>query len=181
MTRSQHLRRVAILCCHCLGNLAFYKAGWLNGKSKLKSQFWLRVNGNFLDIAVLEWCKLFADTRGKHYWRKAISDDATFQKVLLAELKLSTTEFEDYVNQMRTYRDKFIAHLDSEEVMHIPLLQTAVNSTVFLYDYLLDNEETDGCFADAQKGGLKFYEKFLVEGTGVYEKNTQAGRAVNPG
>src|ERR1035437_6199957 len=115
MTRSQHLRRVAILCCHCLSNLAFYKA---NGKSKLKGQFWLGANGNFLDIAVLEWCKLFADTRGKHFWRKAISADVSFQEGLLAELGLTETEFEDYVNQVRAYRDKFIAHLDSEEVMH---------------------------------------------------------------
>ena len=171
MTRSQHLRRVAILCCHCLRNLAFYKAGWHNGKSKLISQFWLSANGNFLDIAVLEWCKLFADTRGKHFWRKAITDDVSFQEGLLAEIGLSETEFEDYVNQMRTYRDKFIAHLDSEEVMHIPLLQSAVNSTVYLYDYLLETEETGGCFADAQKGGSKFYGKFLEEGKAVYEKN----------
>jgi hypothetical protein len=171
MTRSQHLRRVAILCCHYLRNLAFYKAGWHNGKPKLKDQFWLSVNGNFLDIAVLEWCKLFADTRGKHFWRKAISDEVTFQEGLLVELGLTETEFEDYVNQMRTYRDKFIAHLDSEEIMHIPLLQTAVNSIEYLYDYLLKNEETGSCFADAQKGGLKFYKKFLVEGMAVYEKN----------
>lgn len=131
----------------------------------------MNVNGNFLDIAVLEWCKLFADNRGKHFWRKAISDNGTFQAGLLAELRLTEADFEDYVNQMRTYRDKFIAHLDSEEVMHIPLLQTAVNSTVYLYDYLLENEETGGCFADAHKGGLNFYENFLDEGTVVYEKN----------
>ncbi|WP_136524546.1 hypothetical protein [Geomonas ferrireducens] len=89
MTRSQHLRRVAILCCHCLRNLAFYKAGWHNGKSKLKGQFGRNVNSNFLDIAVLEWCKLFADTRGKHFWRKAISGDVSFQNSLLAELGLT--------------------------------------------------------------------------------------------
>jgi len=171
MTRSQHLRRVAILCCHCLRNLAFYKAGWHNGKIKLKSQFWLNVNGNFLDIAVLEWCKLFADPRGKHFWRKAISDVATFQKGLFTELGCTETEYEDYVKQVRGYRDKFVAHLDSEEIMQIPFLQSAVNSTEYLYDYLLEKEETNGCFADAQKGGFKFYEKFFAEGTAVYEKN----------
>lgn len=170
MTRSQHLRRVAILCCHCLRNLAFYKAGWENGKFKFKGQFWVNANGNFIDIAVLEWCKLFADNRGKHFWRKVISDDVTFERDLLAELGLTETEFDDYVNQMRTYRDKFIAHLDSDEVMHIPLIQTAVNGAVYLYDYLLENEETGGCFADAQKSGLKFYENFLDEGTAAYEK-----------
>ena len=171
MTRSQHLRRVAILCCHCLRNLAFYRAGVHNGKSKLKGNFWLNAYNNFLDIAVLEWCKLYADTRGKHFWRKVISRDVAFLEGLLQELGLSDTDFDDYVNQMRTYRDKFVAHLDSEEEMHIPFLQIAVNSAVYLYDYLLENEETDSCFSDAQRGGLKFYEKFLNEGTVVYESN----------
>jgi hypothetical protein len=41
-------------------------------------QFWVIINGNFLDIAVLEWCKLFGDTRGKHYFGKVISDVPAF-------------------------------------------------------------------------------------------------------
>lgn len=171
MTRSRNLRRVAILCCHCLRNLAFYNTGWRNGEPKLKNQFWLSANGNFLDIAILELCKLFAEPRGKHFWRKVISDHVTFQAGLLAELGLTETAFNDYLNQIRSYRDKFVAHLDSEEAMYLPPLQLAVESTIYLYDYLLENEETGGCFADAPKGGLKFYEKFLLEGTTVYENN----------
>jgi hypothetical protein len=138
---------------------------------KLKGQFWLTATGNFLDIAILEWCKLFAETRGKHFWRKVISHHETFQKGLLAELSLSEKGFDDYLNQIRSYRDKFVAHLDSEDAMYIPPLQIALESTVYLFDYLLKNEETGGCFADAPKGGLDFYEKFFREGTAVYENN----------
>ena len=49
MTRKQRLRRVAILCCHCLRNLAFYKSGWKDGSLKIDGDFWINVNGNFLD------------------------------------------------------------------------------------------------------------------------------------
>ena len=115
MTSRQRLRRVGTLCCHCLRNLAFYMAGWRDGALKIKGQFWVNANGNFLDIAVLEWCKLFADTSGKHFWRKIISDSDGFWEGLLRELGLSEAQFDDYVTQMRTYRDKFVAHLDSEE------------------------------------------------------------------
>jgi hypothetical protein len=135
----------------------------------LKDQFWLNANGNFLDIAALEWCKLFADSRGKHFWRKIISNPAVFWDGLLNELGLSDTLFNDYVNQMQTYRDKFVAHLDFEEVMHIPQLQVAVNSATYLYDYLLAHEEDDGCFVDAPGSASDFYAKFLDEGTKVYE------------
>jgi hypothetical protein len=131
--------------------------------------FWVNANGNFLDIAVLEWCKLFADSRGKHSWRKIISEPTAFHHTLLNELGLSGAQFEDYVNQMRAYRDKFVAHLDLKEVMQIPQLQLATSSTAYLYDYLLAHEEEDDCFRDAPVSASSFYTRFLDEGTAVYE------------
>ena len=170
MTRRQRLRRVGILCCHCLHNLAFYKAGWRDGVPKAKKQFWVNANGNFLDIAVLEWCKLFADTRGKHFWRKLISDPPCFWAGLLGALEMDGAQFDDYVNQMRTYRDKFVAHLDSEETMHIPQLQGAIDSSAYLYDHLLAHEEVDGCFHDAPRNATDFYARFRDEGEALYEE-----------
>ncbi len=66
MTRRERLRQVKILCCHFLRNLAFYKAGWRKGELIFKDQFWVNANGNFIDVCVLEWCKLFGDKRGQH-------------------------------------------------------------------------------------------------------------------
>lgn len=158
MTSRQLLRRVGILCCHFLRNLAFYKAGWKKGALVTNDQFFVNANGNFLDICVLEWCKLFGDKRGQHYWQKVITDQDAFFVGLLQSLKLTETEFEDYINTMRTYRDKFVAHLDAEEVMNLPKLRTARKSVSFLYEYLLAHEEIDGCFHDAPKKASRFYE-----------------------
>src|ERR1035437_6938167 len=149
MKRKQHLRRVAILCCHCLRNLAFYRAGRLGSSLTFQGQFWINVNGNFLDISVLEWCKIFGDSRGKHYWRKVISDHAAFLNGLLQALGMTENELNAYVNEMREYRDKFVAHLDLEEIMQIPRLDVTKNSVSYLYDYLLDYEDEDDYFIDA--------------------------------
>jgi hypothetical protein len=70
MKQKQYLRRVATLCLYYLRHMAFYRAGWRGGSLVFRSQFWVAVNGNFLDICVLEWCKLFGDKRSKHYWEK---------------------------------------------------------------------------------------------------------------
>ena len=169
MTRRQHLRRVAILCCHCLRNLAFYNAGWRRGESIFKGQFWITTNGNFLDICVLEWCKLFGDESGKHYWRKVISDPDTFFQELLSETGVTEAKFNDHVQEMRKYRDKFVAHLDSEEVMHIPTLTITLQSVSYLYNYLLDNEGVPQFFADAPKSASAFYSRFRREGKEAYE------------
>lgn len=136
MTRKQRLRRVGILCCHFLRNLAFYKAGWRKNKPIFNDQFWVNANGNFLDICILEWCKLFGENRGQHYWKKVISDQPAFSAELLHAVALTEIQFSAYVEEMRTYRDKFVAHLDSEEIMKIPKLRVARKSVSFLYCYL---------------------------------------------
>ncbi len=41
---------------------------------------------------------------------------------------------------MKTYRDKFLAHLDEDRLMHIPDLTITLNSVVFLYGILQDED-----------------------------------------
>ena len=170
MTRKQRLRRVGILCCHCLRNLAFYKAGWLNGDLLFKDQFWVNVNGNFLDICVMEWCKLFGDTRGVHYWKKVVTDPTAFFKGLLREVKITEADLNSYINEMRTYRDKFVAHLDSKETMHIPTLTVARKSASYLYDYLRTHEDEGDFFSDAPNKASTFYRNCLKEARSVYDQ-----------
>lgn len=169
MTRRQILRRVGILCCHCLRNLAFYEAGWQQGELIFKDQFWVNTNSNFLDICVLEWCKLFGDRRGKHHWRKVITDHASFLDDLLRTVNFNEAEFDAYIETMRDYRDKFIAHLDAEEVMHPPELAVVRKSVSFLYDYLIANQEEDACFNDAPTNASSFYKTHAVQGKRVYQ------------
>ena len=160
---------MAILCCHCLRNLAFYRAGWKGKKAIFGGDFWTNANGNFLDICVLEWCKLFADQRGKHYWRKAISQPDAFFQELLRVVGVTEAELNRHIQEMRTYRDKFVAHLDSDEEMQIPDLTVTLKSVSFLYDYLLENEGEPEFFPDATKPASAFYGRFLEEGKRVYE------------
>ena len=169
MTRRQRLRRAGILCCHFLRNLAFYKAGWRKGELIFKDQFWVNANGNFIDICVLEWCKLFGDKRGQHYWPKVVTDQTAFLTGLLHAVGQTEAEFDTYIEEMRTYRDKFIAHLDFGTVMYIPKLRIARKSVSFLYGYLLANEEVDNCFSDAQNATC-FYKLHYSQGRRVYSK-----------
>ena len=168
MTSRQRLRRVGILCCHFLRNLAFYRAWFEAGKPNENMQLWVTVNGNFLDIAVLEWCKLFADVRGKHYFGKVVSELPTFKAQLFGSLHVTADEFDNYVSQIRTYRDKFVAHLDELNEMHIPNLDVAKGSAVFLYQHLLAHEGEDNVFHDAPISADALYQNFLSQGQAEY-------------
>lgn len=56
-----------------------------------------------------------------------------FKSSLLYHLGATESEFEQEIKNVRHYRDKFVAHLDSEEVMHIPKLDIFYESVVFYY------------------------------------------------
>ena len=72
---------------------------------------------------------------------------------------------------MRTYRDKFVAHLDDANTAQIPKLDITKKSASYLYDYLLANEDNDNCFPDAPKKATTFYLRHLKEGKVVYKGN----------
>lgn len=175
MTRKQYLRRIAILCLYCLRNMAFYRAGWNRGSLiNNQSQFWVTLNGNFLDICVLEWCKLFGDSRGKHFWGKGVSDPKKFNDGLLQSLSMTNEGFKRYVVEMRTYRDRYVAHLDLDEKFDIPNLDIAKESVLYLYDYLLNQEDDGGYFVDGPPKAASFYKEAIKEGQVVYRnENTK--------
>ena len=124
MTRRDRLRRVVLLCVHFSRNLAYYRAGH-DRLTNASPSFWITIDGNFLDMAVMEWCKLFGDQKGRHSWVKVVTDPSRFEAELLSHLGIGPRELEGDVNEMRIYRNKFLAHLDDLPVMDIPFLDRA--------------------------------------------------------
>jgi hypothetical protein len=170
MTRNARARRSAILCSHFLRNIAFYES-WFNAGQPFKDdQFWITANGNFLDIAVLEWCKLFADRKAKHHFTKVLGSPDHFRTDLFAELHLGEVEWGAYIEKLKAYRDKFIAHLDDQNIMNIPDMNVARRSAIFLYQHLLDQEAGNATFHDARSSADAIYQDFLGQGFKAYEK-----------
>lgn len=169
MTRKQRLQRAALLCCHCLRNLAYYRSGRHGGRLISDVEFWRTVNANFLDICVLEWCKLFGDARGKHYWGKVITNPQQFKAGLSQELGLSEVELDAYVAKTRKYRDRFIAHLDSDLVMQIPELNVVLKSVSYLYDYLRNNEDESNALGRFQQSASSYFDSSSRQARSVYQ------------
>jgi hypothetical protein len=94
-------------------------------------------------MAVLEWCKLFADPKGKHHWKKVVDDHIALQSALLANLSLTQDAFEAFIKNVRQYRDRLLAHLDDDKNMNIPNLDIVIVSARFLYGHLMNHEAKD--------------------------------------
>jgi hypothetical protein len=171
LTRRERLRRTAILCGHCIRNLAYYRAGLNGGDLRFdrRSRIHGTINGNFLDVMVLEWLKLFVASE-QHAWRNVVTDRAQFLSGLLAQLACTEAQFNDYINEMRTYRDKFIAHLDSRRQMDVPVMDMAREAAIYYHRYLLANENRDdpyrpdldydiaALYADCEAEAIEFYD-----------------------
>jgi hypothetical protein len=151
------MRRVVLLCCAFARNVAFYRAAWTDQAQPLLSKrhpeasFWRQVNGNFLDMAVLDWCKLFGDQKdtpyrrlGKHHWRRVVSDPEKFEARLLVQLNTNAEGIAALITKMRDYRDKFVAHLDDELTMYLPELDAAREAVTFYYRYIVECEAEPG-------------------------------------
>ena len=141
MDHSQTVIRTKILAGHFVSNLAYANAQVLDGKLITPdTKFWRSMWVNCIELAVLDWCKLFADSKhGKHYWNKSITLDwqvAYFKESLSAATEMTEEEFSAYIHKMRKLRDKFIAHLDELDDMYIPELYTARCAAICLVDFL---------------------------------------------
>ena len=136
MAEPANIRKTYEICRSVLRNAAFYTGGSARRNSNDKSQFAIVASNNFLDMAFLEWCKIFADRRGKHHWAKILPPGSDFHDALLKRLGLDSAEFETLLNSVRHYRDKEIAHADEYDVVDIPLLKLVVQSAIFLYERL---------------------------------------------
>ena len=141
--RRRFVRRLALLNCAFVRNLAFHRCGYVSGdgRGRLKdgTEMGKTINGNFIDIAVLEWSKLFAERNGHHHWHKFMRNDQermAFLRDLLSALRIGEAEWRRFIGHVKTYRDEFVAHLDEGEIAHIPDMGLAFASAVFFHRYL---------------------------------------------
>jgi hypothetical protein len=147
LTREEIFGRVVQLCQSFGRNLAYYRSGWfdrnkhlLDYKNLESGLFWRTANGNFIDMCTIDWCKLFGDRRGTYFWQQVVTNPANFKSKLLDHLGLNEVAFQNEIRIMREYREKWVAHLDSERAGVYPNLDIPKKSVWFYYDYVVNEE-----------------------------------------
>ena len=174
MPRKDRLRRVVLLCCSFARNLAYYRVLWseehkhLLDLSNFHVDFWRAVSSNFLEMCVLEWCKLFGDKRGKHYWGKIVTDVSGFEAGMLRHLGLEADAFEKEICVMRLYRDRFIAHLDSDYVANVPRFDVHKKAVWFYHAHIVNHEANPGDLAKLPLDIERGYEETEDKARAIY-------------
>lgn len=115
--------------------------------------FWRVIYGNFLDMAVIEWCKLFGSDHLDHqpvHWKNVVpqAEQDTFRQQLLVELGMSLPEWRAYWNHLKDYRDNHAAHFNEtflapQNNPTYPDFDIALRAAFFYYRWILDHMDTD--------------------------------------
>ncbi|MDO8777356.1 MAG: hypothetical protein Q7K57_53310 [Burkholderiaceae bacterium] len=102
--------------------------------------FWRLIHGNQLDIAVLEWCKVFGSDGEATHWKKIIAPNEhdKFRNDLFALLGITADTWATYWNEMKGYRDNLVAHhIEMNKPSNYPVLDIALKASFFYYTYLI--------------------------------------------
>ena len=171
LTRQERLRRTVLLCCACSRNLAYYRCGWNGRKPWFSDEFHATINGNFLDIGLLEWCKLFGDNDEEHHWSTVLSEISarrSFRRGLEQALSCSRGEFNGLRKKILAYRNYFVAHLGSQRKMEFPTLNAVIASAVFYHSFLQENENDGGTFRRLPPDSAEYHQQCLTAGSQFY-------------
>jgi hypothetical protein len=129
--------------------------------------FWRVVYGNLLDMAVIEWCKLFGSDNEDHqqlHWKNVFQDARAFRSGLYRHLGIDGKTFLTYWKLMKAYRDKHAAHLDFDKprISHYPTFDYAIASSYYYYMQLIPGMRKRGIMR--YPDDLKTYgEAFFVQ------------------
>ena len=129
------------------------------------------MSGNCIDMCVLESCKLFANPKEKHHWGRIVADPEGFRVQLTNDLGIDEVAFQKQIEVMRQYRNKFLAHLDSDEVANIPALDIAKKAaagSITLMLFCTKPSDLEGFRFDLDAG----YAKCEREAQVIYEQNS---------
>jgi hypothetical protein len=132
--------RAAIICCRIARNLAYY---WETDKvfcSMPQGTFWNVALGNFIDIAILDWCILFGSDHKdhqKHHWKRILplADHENFKNEIDYILEQNNKKWDDHWKEITNYRNRFVAHLDDNDDTPFPVPDMGVPHVILLSYY----------------------------------------------
>ena len=139
MTRSKELTAHLFRLVH-LARSAEMKHALTEVAPEPHLNFWRLIHGNQLDIAVLEWCKVFGSDGEATHWKRIVppANHDQFRDGLFVAVGVTADEWAVYWTEMKAYRDNLVAHhIEMNRVANYPVLDLAVKSSFFYYSYLI--------------------------------------------
>jgi hypothetical protein len=127
-------------------------------QNNLNFDFYSLIQGGFLDLSVLEWCKVFTySPKGNEYtyWKKLIEPEHhdDFEKELIKLLEINEEIWSKYIEDMKLYRNSMVSHhkenykdyKNKPRSSHYPNLEIALKSSCYYHALLTRYFKISSC------------------------------------
>ena len=166
MERERLLNEVCIKCADFVRQLSLHRA--FDGfQGKFRQNFWILINNNSINMAVLDWCHLFGSHSDELHWKKVVSNISEFRKNLYKHLETNETTWIVYRDNLKGYRDKNVAHIEILPLTNIPDMTFALNSVYFYYGSVIKELKKKNVYSKYPDNLTRYYEDCLKQ-TKVY-------------
>ncbi len=115
-----------------LRNIAAHKS-LFKYKDDFNKNYWEVIFNNFLEIAFVDWYKLFISTNDASHWSNTVINKENFRCELLKYLSLSQPAWDEYTDSLQRYRDS--VQVLSEQKGHAELYPDLSSVVIACYVY----------------------------------------------
>jgi len=132
--------------------------------------FWRVLQGNCMDMAAIEWCKLFGNDDKNNqpsHWKNvvpAVEHDA-FRSGLYAVTGLMEQQWRAYRDTILEYRNRMAAHLDepSKRPPNFPTYDKALLAASYYYDHIMSDARVRAANPDYPDDLMQYEDDFEVQ------------------
>jgi len=162
------LRRVGLKCADFARQPSYHRA--LNEyKDGFKLNFWIYVFNNSIDLAVLDWFHLFGYHNDDLHWKQIVADIEAFRQQLFDHVNMTEDEWKSYREEIKTYRDKDVAHIEVRPASQVPEMGIALKTATYYYDYVLKELARFGDYSNWPKDLTDYHQKSLEQTKRIIE------------
>lgn len=102
--------------------------------------------------------------------KNTVENHTDFRTGLINRAGIDQFQLNTYTREMRRYRDKFVAHLDSDEVAYPPNLQIGLDSVAYYQAHILDYDQNNSIFQGLPKDIAEYHDQCSREAAGIYQQ-----------
>ncbi|MFL0805563.1 MAG: hypothetical protein K6L81_17750 [Agarilytica sp.] len=137
MNREVLLNKAASTCVDFTRQVLFYQQ-FTARKDNFNEIILIYIHNNFIDMAALQWGHLFGNHNDILHYRNVVLDPGALKSAMLENFGMSAEEWKSYWEEMRTYRDKAVAHLEPSPKLVLPNFNFAYSCVSHYYSNIID-------------------------------------------
>ncbi|MGD0485648.1 MAG: hypothetical protein ABSB94_00480 [Syntrophorhabdales bacterium] len=160
--REYLLFRVATKCGDFARNLSFHRVLGDYVNDSEKRNFWIHMYNNAIELAILDWSHLFGNHKDDLHWKRVVHDPVSFKRQFLKAIRMTEQEWSAYHREIKSYRDKDIAHIEVRLKSHVPDMTQALQAAACYYSVVLNELQNYGIY-DYPQDLNDYHEKSVAQ------------------